>query len=150
LTSVIFVLSGVFPYEYCSSIKKMRKTHEMPAKKHFYSSLTNSNISDDDYAHSQQVWKVYKCKDLVSYCELYCKIDVAGLAEIVTQFRKVVLDNFDLDCCHYISTPQLAYDCMLFKTGVKIELLHDINMVSSLLTKCVVECATVLFLGSLC
>lgn len=56
-------------------------------------------------------------------------VDAAILAEVVTAFRKVILTNFKLDCCHYISTPQLSYDCMLLLTGVKISLLHDIEQI---------------------
>ena len=125
----LILRKGVYPYEYVTSIKKLRKTCGIPAKKHFFSTLTNSNVSDEDYAHSQTVFKAFKCKNLISYTELYCKMDVAILAEVVTQFRKLVLHNFSLDCCRYISTPQLAFDCMLKMTGVEIELLHNIDQI---------------------
>jgi hypothetical protein len=105
----------------------MRRTTQIPAKEHFFSALTNSHINDEDYAHCLQVYSSFSCADLVEYGELYCKSDVSLLAEVVTKFRKLVLENFKLDCCHYISTPQLAFDCMLFKSGVHIELLHCIE-----------------------
>jgi hypothetical protein len=67
---------------------------------------------------------------MIDYTELYCTTDVGILAEVVTQFRKTVLHNFNLDPCHYISTPQMSYDAMLRMTKVELQLLHDIDMVS--------------------
>ena len=120
---------GVYCYEYVTSIEKLKCTKTIPHKKHFFSSLTNSNISDEDYAHAQKVFEEFKCKDMIDYTELYCCMDVGLLAEIVLQFRNLVFDNFGLDCCHYISTPQLAFDCMLRSTEVEIELLTDIDKI---------------------
>lgn len=120
---------GIYPYEYVTSIKKLRKTHKIPAKKHFYSTLTNSNVSDEDYKHAKKVFKTFKCKNMVEYTELYCATDVGILAEVVTEFRVLIRLNFKLDCCHYISTPQLAFDCMLKQTKVEIELLTDADQI---------------------
>jgi hypothetical protein len=125
----LILRKGIYPYEYASSIEKLRKTRCIPKKKYFFSTLTNSGVSDEDYQHSKKVFKKYKCENLICYTELYCKSDVAILAEIVTQFRKTIMENFNLDCCHYISTPQLAFDCMLRLTGVEIELLTDIDQI---------------------
>lgn len=125
----LILRKGIYPYEFVTSIRKLRQTRKIPAKRHFFSSLTNSNVSDEDYAHSKKVFKVFSCKDLVEYTELYCATDVGILAEVVTQFRKLVQHNFDLDCCHYISTPQMAFDCMLRLTKVEIELLHDVDQI---------------------
>jgi hypothetical protein len=86
-------------------------------------------VSDEDYLHSKKVFQAFLCNDLVDYTELYCAMDVGILAEVVTQFRKVVWSNFGLDCCHYISTPQLTFDCMLRLTKVEIELLHDVDQI---------------------
>ena len=120
---------GIYPYEYVTSIEKLRRTKRIPKQKHFFSTLTNSSVSDADYAHSKKVFKAFQCQDLVDYTELYCTMDVGILAEVVSQFRKLVLDNFKLDCCHYISTPQMSFDCMLWLTKVEIELLTDIDQI---------------------
>ena len=120
---------GVYCYEYVTSIQRLKDTKTIPPKEYFFSSLTNSNISDDDYVHAQEVFKQFKCCDMVDYTELYCSMDVGILAEIVIQFRNLVYDSFGLDCCHYISTPQLAFDSMLRSTKVEIELLTDIDQI---------------------
>ena len=125
----LLLRKGVYPYEYVTSIQKLQKTRRIPSKKHFFSSLTNSNISDDDYEHSKKVFAAFGCSNMVCYTELYCAMDVGILAEVVLQFRKLILQEFQLDCCHYISTPQLAFDCMLRQTNVKIELLADVDQI---------------------
>ena len=125
----LILQKGIYPYEFVTSIKKLRRTLKIPAKKHFYSALTNSNVSDEDYAHSKRVFKAFRCQNMVDYTELYCTTDVGCLAEVMTQFRKTVLLNFNLDPCHYISTPQMAYDAMLRMTKVQIQLMHDVDMI---------------------
>jgi len=125
----LILRKGIYPYEYVTSITKLKKTRKIPDKKDFYSSLTNSSVSDEDYEHSKRVFQAFECKDLLDYTELYCAVDVGILAEVVTQFRKLVQFNFSLDICHYISTPQLSFDAMLRFTKVEIELLSDIDQI---------------------
>jgi len=126
---LMILQKGIYPYEYCTSIKKLRQTKHIPEKHHFYSALTNTNVSDADYEHAKKVFAAFNCKDMICYTELYCSIDVGILAEVVMQFRRLVLKNFGLDCTNYISTPQLAFDCMLKSTKVQMELLTDVDMI---------------------
>jgi hypothetical protein len=51
------------------------------------------------------------------------------LAECFLSFREEVILNFNLDCCHYISLPQLSFDAMLKTTKVRIECLTDIDTI---------------------
>jgi len=120
---------GVYPYEIVESIEMLQKMKKIPPQKAFYSSLTDSSISEEEYKHAKKVFKKFKCKNLLEYTELYCATDVALLAEVMLQFRAVVQSEFGLDCCHYISAPQLAFDLMLKSTKVEIELLTDIDQV---------------------
>lgn len=61
----LLLRKGVFPYEYATSIKKLKKTLQIPKKKYFFSSLTNSNVSEEDYAHSKKVFREFGCTDMV-------------------------------------------------------------------------------------
>ena len=36
----------------------------LPDKEYFYSELHLENITDEDYAHAQKVWEVFKIKNL--------------------------------------------------------------------------------------
>jgi len=51
---------GVYPYEWASSITKLINTEKFPKRKHFFSSLYQSNISEDEYQHGKKVFKNYK------------------------------------------------------------------------------------------
>lgn len=118
-----------FPYEYCTSLKKMEKTRKLPCKESFYSSLSEKTISDNDHRFAKRVWKKFNCKNLVDYAKLYCRIDVLLLAEIFQQFRRDMFKFSGLDPAFYISLPGYSFDSMLKLTKVRIELPQDINMV---------------------
>ena len=60
---------GVYPYEYMDSLEKLKET-ALPPKEAFYSRLNDGGISDEDYAHAQNVWKTFKMKyfkDFMNY-----------------------------------------------------------------------------------
>ena len=38
------------------------------------------------------------------------------------------MNTYKLDPCNYITSPGLAWDAMLLKTGITLELLTDIDM----------------------
>lgn len=122
----LLLRKGVFPYEYLTDISKL-KDDTLPDISKFFSSLYNSTISAEDYNHAKTVFREFNCKTLQDYCELYCKLDVALLAEIIFNFRFEILSDIGLDICWYISLPQLAMDSMLKITKINIELLTDIN-----------------------
>ena len=43
----------------------------------------------------------------------------------VENFRKTCQNYYGLDPANYISAPGLAWDAMLLKTDIKLELMHD-------------------------
>ena len=49
---------GIFPYEYINSVDRLNEDR-LPSKSAFYSQLTDSDISDEDYRHAQEVWKEF-------------------------------------------------------------------------------------------
>ena len=60
---VLLLRRGVFPYEYIDSWEKFNET-PLPAKKAFYSELNLEDITDEDYAHYQKVFKKLGLKTL--------------------------------------------------------------------------------------
>ena len=46
----LLLRKGVYPYEYTTSLDKLRET-QLPQKEDFYSKLSRSDVSDDDYKH---------------------------------------------------------------------------------------------------
>ena len=68
----LLIRKGVYPYEYMDSWERFDET-ELPPIENFYSSLSASSISPEDYKHAQKVWKTFNCKTLADYHDLYLK-----------------------------------------------------------------------------
>jgi len=110
-----------FPYEFCQSLEMMKSITSLPARKHFYSNLTETSISEENHVFAQSVWKMFNCKNLVDYTKVYCMIDTLLLAEIFQKFRNDMIRFSNLDPSYYISLPAYAFDSMLKITGCKLE-----------------------------
>jgi len=54
---------GIYPYEYMDSFERFDET-ALPKKEKFYSSLNGKGISDEEYAHAQEVWAKFGCRNL--------------------------------------------------------------------------------------
>ena len=119
---------GVYLYEYINSWEKFNET-VLPPKKAFYSNLNLENISDEDYLHAQKVWDVSKIKNLGEYHDLYVQRDTLLLADVYEIFRHVCPNIYELDPVYFASAPGLAWQACLKKTGVKLELLTDYDMI---------------------
>ncbi|KAF4520795.1 hypothetical protein B566_EDAN002371 [Ephemera danica] len=119
---------GVFCYDYLDDLKKLNETC-LPPKDAFKNTLTDEHISDEDYAHAQNVWKVFKCRTLRDYLAIYLKADVALLTDVFEEFRTVCLHAYELDPCWYYTAPSLAWDAALKYTGVKLDLVQDLEII---------------------
>ena len=104
------------------------KENKLPPKESFYSSLTGENISDEDYTHAKKVWDTFKMEHIKDYHELYNKTDVLLLADVFENFRDICLRNYKLDPAHYFTAPHLSWDACLKMTGMRLELLTDVDM----------------------
>ena len=74
------------------------------------------------------VFKTMNCQSLFDYMELYVKTDALILCDVLQNFRKLCLDYYGLDFCHYMSLPRFSWDAMLKMTNVNIEYMTDIDM----------------------
>ena len=61
--SSILTRKGVYPYDYVTSINKLKET-KLPSKEAFYSKLYDEEISDEDYHHAIKVWNTFNCQTL--------------------------------------------------------------------------------------
>lgn len=118
---------GVFPYDYVDSWSKLDET-TLPPKSAFFSKLTESEISDDDYEFATNVYNKFEISTLGEYSDLYLKTDVLLLADVFENFRETCLRIYELDPAHYFTAPGLSFDAMLKYTKVEIEILTDIDM----------------------
>ena len=117
---------GVYPYDFMDSFNKFNE--QLPSKDDFYSILNDTDISDDDYKHAQNVWRTFSLKNMGEYHDLYLKSDIILLADVFENFRKTCLEFYKLDPCHYFTSPGLSWDAMLKMTDIKLELITDIDM----------------------
>ena len=117
---------GVYPYDYMDSIEKFAQ-EKLPEKKEFYSLLNKCDVSDADYEHAKRVWKKFGIRNMGEYHDLYLKSDVLLLADVFEAFRETSMSAYNLDPCHYLTLPGLAWDSMLKLTKVKLELISDVD-----------------------
>ena len=101
---------------------------KLPPKEPFHSNLNMSDISKYDYEHAQKVWKEFKLKNLGEYHDLYLKADVILLSNVFETFRNTCLQHYKLDPAHFYILRGLAWQACLKKTGVRLELLTDPDM----------------------
>ena len=118
---------GVYPYDYMDSFQKFGD-HELPPKEQFYSILTDESISDEQYQHAQKVWNTFNMRTMGDYHDLYLKSDILLLGDVFENFRKTCHQYYKLDPCHYFTSPGLSWDAMLKMTGIKLELMTDVDM----------------------
>ena len=122
----LMVRKGVYPYDYMDSFDKFDE--KLPPKEEFHSILNDEHISDEDYKHTQNVWNTFSLKTMGEYHDLYLKSDILLLADVFENFRKTCLEYYKLDPCHYFTSPGLSWDAMLKMSGIKLELMVDIDM----------------------
>ena len=120
---------GVYPYDYMDSFQKFSQT-QLPKQDDFYSLLTDEEISVSEYAHAQKVWETFGIENMGQYHDLYLKSDVLLLADIFENFREQYLHTYGLDPAHYVSLPSSSWDAMLKMTGVRLDLLSDVDMLN--------------------
>ena len=123
----LLIRKGVYPYEYMTNWDKFKET-QLTLKESFYSKLNMSGISDKDYEHAQKVWSVFDMTNLGEYHDLYLKTDVILLSNVFESFGNECLLHHGLDPAHFYTTPGLAWQAALKKTGVKLEFLTDPDM----------------------
>ena len=75
-----------------------------------------------------QVWKVFKCKTLEDYHNLYLELDTVLLADVFERFRSESIKVYELDPVHFCTAPTLSWHACLKYTRVTLDILTDPNM----------------------
>ena len=123
----LLLRKGVYPYEYMDSWKRF-KEESLPDKESFYSKLNKEDITGEDYAHAQKVLDALNIKNLGEYHDLYFQSDTALLADVFENFRDKCVEIYEFNPAHFLPAPGLAWQAYLKKTGMKLELLTDNDM----------------------
>ena len=96
----------IYPYEYIDEFEKFNKT-SLHEKEELYNNLNMEDITYADYMHAKRVCKDFLIKTLGEYHDLYLKSDTLILADLFKNFRKMCLENYQLDPAKYFSAPRL-------------------------------------------
>ena len=104
---------GSFPYEFLNSWERFDET-QLPPKNEFYSNLNMGVITDEDYSHAQEVWKLITPEDDKTttpgnYHDVYLATDVLLLTDVFESFRETCMEHYDLDPAHFYTAPGLAW-----------------------------------------
>ena len=123
----LLLRKGALPYEYLNSHQRFEET-QLPAIERFYSSLTDSNISQSVYDNLNEIWSKFKCQNLGDFHDIYLKVDVYLLAAVFENFGQTSIDFFNIDPPHHWSAPGLTWAASLKTTCINLTLFSDINM----------------------
>jgi hypothetical protein len=122
--SRILLRKGVYPYEYMTDFEKF-EMDRLPPIGRFYSSLTDTDISDEEYAYAHKVWEEMGCETMGDYHDVYLKSDVCLLADIFENYRRTSLDYYGLDPARYYTSPGMSWDAFLKSSRVELDLISD-------------------------
>ena len=100
----------------------------LPEEEDFYSYLNMEDITDVGYKHTKRICKDFDIENLSEHQDSYLKSDTLLLADVFENFRKTCLELYLSDPARFPSVPKLAWQAVLKKTEVKLELLTDIDM----------------------
>ena len=124
---VLLSRKGVYPYEYMDTWERFSEI-SLPSKEDFYSNINMEDISDIDYRHANNVFKVFELENLGNCHDLYVESDTLLLADVFNNFRDMCIKEYELDPAHFLSLPELAWQVCLKKTNIELELLTDYDM----------------------
>ncbi len=116
-----------FPYEFFNNESKLSLT-SLPPPSAFYSSLDGSSITEEDYKHAKEAWKIFNCETLKDYLVEYCKIDVLLLTDSFLSFREECLKAYTIDPLYCYSLPGFTFEAFLKLSGTKLDLLTNPDM----------------------
>lgn len=63
--------------------------------------------------HVANVWKIFEVENMKEYHDLYLHCDVSLSADVFKDFRTELIDCFELDSEHYLSTPSYSWYAVL-------------------------------------
>ena len=74
------------------------------------------------------MWNITNCKTFEDYHDLYLITDVLLLADLLIIYQYKTIEQYKLEPLTYYTLPHYAWNAMLLKTGVNMQLLHDKEM----------------------
>ena len=121
---------GFFPYNSLDSFEKFKEPFP-PHGPLWYNTLSKAiEVTKEQQNFALEVYNAFNCKNLGDYHDIYLRTDAFLLGDIFQKLREVCMQLYKLGPAHFYSAPNLSWDAMLITTGVKLELLQDIDQLS--------------------
>ncbi|GBN41867.1 hypothetical protein AVEN_73997-1 [Araneus ventricosus] len=89
------VRKGCYPNDYFLSFAKFNEI-SLPPKSAFFNSLSNEEVSFEDYQYAQRIWDIFNVQTLGDFHDLYVTSNVLLLADVSENFREVCLNLYGL------------------------------------------------------
>ena len=118
---------SIYPYEHMDDWSRFDE-EQLPDESDFSSGLNMEEISGFDYRHAEKVFNEFNIKNFGEYHDLYVQSDTLLLTDVFESFRNMCIKVYGLDPVDFLSAPGLAWQACLKKTGVKLELITDVDM----------------------
>lgn len=99
----------VNPYEYTNNCGELEDT-VLPEEEHFYSTLAESHLKDEEYERTVNVLNHFNYKTLSEYSSLYLKIDSKLLPNKFDNFSDMCTLTYNLDLVYYFIAPGFSFD----------------------------------------
>ncbi|MEW8544135.1 MAG: hypothetical protein AB2693_11430 [Candidatus Thiodiazotropha sp.] len=112
----------VFCSDYLDGEERLHDT-SLPAPTAFYDRINDQHVSDLDYQNAQLLWSSFNMKKLEDYLQHYLTIQCLQFADVLENFRDVMMKDYRLDVLHYYSLPGFSWDSCLLYSGVNLELI---------------------------
>ena len=124
---MLLLRKSIYPYEYMDDWSRFAE-EQLPDESDFYIGLNTEEISGIDYRHVEKVFNKFNIKNLGECHDLYFQSDTLLLVDVFENFRNVCIKVCELDPVYFLSPPGLAWQACLKKTGVKLKLITDVDM----------------------
>ena len=81
------------------------------------------------YKYAKKVWKKFEIKNMGEYHDLYLETNVLLLSNVFENFRKICIENYDLDPMLVLYSTRIKLGCSANKhSKIELELLSDVDM----------------------
>ena len=112
------------PYDYITCYERLEEEC-LPPISEWYNSLTGEHMNEETFQICHKIWKIFECRTLWDFVEVYLKFDVVLLSDIFESYRMLSMKHYGLDPVHFFSGPGLSYSAALKMLKYPIHLLYD-------------------------
>lgn len=104
---------GHLPYEYIDSISRLTDPCLPPRTAYSSRLMGTAGLTEEEYKLEQRKWELFKMTTLRDAHDLYLKLDILLLADVLENFRQTMFREYGLDPTWNYTLPGYAWDSLL-------------------------------------